>query len=204
MRDVLERIGPKTGWAYSTVKTMLERLVDLAAQKTGIDRLELRRRNFVRPAEMPYRTALDFVYDSGDFPRLFDEALQRADHAGLEARRRASNAKGLRRGFGVSCYLHGTGGVADENSRIELGADGGITVFTGTQSSGQGHETIYAQVAARLLDMPVAAVRVARACGYPNSRRSCTKSHTACTRVHPGLMRPKRSQAIWLRRSVSQ
>ncbi|MGE0152157.1 MAG: xanthine dehydrogenase family protein molybdopterin-binding subunit [Reyranellaceae bacterium] len=139
---------------------VLERLVDLAAKKTGIDRLELRRRNFVRSQAMPYRTALGFVYDSGDFPRLFEEALQRADHAGFAARRQQSEAKGLRRGFGVSCYLHGTGGVADENSKVELDADGGISVYTGTQSSGQGHETVYAQVAARLLDVPLSSIRV--------------------------------------------
>ncbi len=139
---------------------VLERLVDLAAKKTGIDRLELRRRNFVPPDALPYRTALDFVYDSGDFPRLFEEALQRADHAGFAARRQRSEAKGLRRGFGVSCYLHGTGGVADENSKVEIDADGGISVYTGTQSSGQGHETVYAQVAAKLLDVPISAIRV--------------------------------------------
>jgi carbon-monoxide dehydrogenase large subunit len=139
---------------------MLERLVDLAAKKIGIDRLELRRRNFVRPQAMPYRTALGFVYDSGDFPRLFEQALQRADHDGLERRRQGSAAKGLRRGFGVSCYLHGTGGVADENSRVEIDADGAISVYTGTQSSGQGHETVYAQVAAKLLDVPISEIRV--------------------------------------------
>lgn len=139
---------------------VLERLVDLAAKRTGIDRIELRRRNLVQPEEMPYRTALGFVYDTGDYPRLMTEALARADHAGLAQRRLASEAKGLRRGFGLSCYLHGTGGVADENSKVEIVRDGTINVFTGTQSSGQGHETVYAQVAAKLLDVPIDRIKV--------------------------------------------
>lgn len=139
---------------------VVERLVDLAARKIGIDALELRRRNLVRPEAMPYRTALDYVYDSGDYPRLFEEALLRADHAKFGQRRQASEAKGLRRGFGVSCYLHGTGGAADENSKVELEADGSLSVYTGTQSSGQGHETVYAQVAAKLLHVPLGSIRV--------------------------------------------
>ena len=139
---------------------VLERLVDLAAARTGIDRLELRRRNLVPAASMPYRTALGFVYDSGDFPRLFEEALARSDHAGFAARRAASEAEGMRSGYGMSCYLHGTGGVADENSRVEIATDGTVNVHTGTQSSGQGHETVYAQVAAALLDVPLESVRV--------------------------------------------
>jgi len=139
---------------------VLERLVDLAAAKTGIDRIELRRRNLVPAAAMPYRTALGFVYDSGDFPRLFEEALAQSDHAGFAARRATSEAAGLRRGYGISCYLHGTGGVADENSRVEVAGDGTVSVHTGTQSSGQGHETVYAQVAAALLDVPIESVRV--------------------------------------------
>ncbi len=139
---------------------VLERLVDLAAKKIGIDRIELRRRNLVLPEAMPYRTALDYVYDSGDYPRLITEALARADHAGLAQRRLASEARGLRRGFGLSCYLHGTGGVADENSKVEIVRDGTINVFTGTQSSGQGHETVYAQVAAKLLDVPIDRIKV--------------------------------------------
>ncbi|MDF3073428.1 MAG: carbon monoxide dehydrogenase [Alphaproteobacteria bacterium] len=139
---------------------MLERLVDLAADKMGLDPAELRRRNLVQPQAMPYRTALGFTYDSGDYPRLLEEALQRAGHGGFAARRKQSESTGKRRGFGLSCYLHGTGGVADENSKVELESDGTVSVYTGTQSSGQGHETVYAQGVAKLLDMPLANIRV--------------------------------------------
>ena len=139
---------------------VLERLVDLAAAETGIDRIELRRRNLVAPAAMPYRTALGYDYDSGDFPRLLAEAVRLSDPGGLAARRAASAARGLRRGFGIACYLHGTGGIADEISTVEVAEDGTIEVRTGTQSSGQGHETVYAQVAARLLGVAPGRVRV--------------------------------------------
>jgi carbon-monoxide dehydrogenase large subunit len=139
---------------------MLERLVDLAADKMGLDAAELRRRNLVQPQAMPYRTALGFTYDSGDYPRLLEEALQRANHRGLAERRRQSERAGKRRGFGLSCYLHGTGGVADENSKVQIERDGRVSVYTGTQSSGQGHETVYAQGVAKSLDLPLASIRV--------------------------------------------
>jgi carbon-monoxide dehydrogenase large subunit len=138
----------------------LERLVDMAADAVGIDRLELRRRNLITPQAMPYATATGFTYDSGDFPALFERALRDADVAGFAVRRAASEAEGLKRGLGLSCYLHGTGGIADENSRVEVLANGRILVATGTQSTGQGHETTYAQGVAQALDVALEQIDV--------------------------------------------
>ncbi len=133
----------------------LERLIDIAAQQIGIDRFELRQRNLVKPEAMPYVTATGAAYDSGNFPALFERALAEGDVAGFAARRAASAARGLKRGLGLSCYLHGTGGIADENSNVEIQGDGRIVVKTGTQSTGQGHETAYAQSVAQALDVPL-------------------------------------------------
>ncbi len=138
----------------------LERLIDLAAQRIGMDRFELRRRNLIRPDAMPYKTATGAIYDSGDFPALFERALLAADIAGFAARRADSERRGLRRGLGLSCYLHGTGGAADENGVVEIHGDGRITVLTGTQSTGQGHETAYAQGVARALDVPLERIEI--------------------------------------------
>jgi carbon-monoxide dehydrogenase large subunit len=130
---------------------LLEELVDKAAAETGRDPLALRQLNLLRPADLPYATPAGYRYDSGDYPRLLDEAINLADAAGFAARRQANEARGLRRGLGVACHLHGTGGVADEHSALIVHADGVVEARTGTQSQGQGHETVYAQlVAARL------------------------------------------------------
>jgi carbon-monoxide dehydrogenase large subunit len=130
---------------------LLEELVDKAAAETGRDPVELRRLNLLKPGDLPYATPTGYRYDSGDFPHLLDEALNRGDAAGFAARRRASEERGMRRGLGIACHLHGTGGVADEHSTLIVHGDGVVEARTGTQSQGQGHETVYAQlVAARL------------------------------------------------------
>ncbi|MFZ9484611.1 MAG: xanthine dehydrogenase family protein molybdopterin-binding subunit [Alphaproteobacteria bacterium] len=144
---------PETG-------VLVERLVDEAARATGRDPVALRRLNMVRRDAFPYRTALGYLYDSGDFQRLMDEALRIGDEAGYAARRAASAARGLRRGRGFSCHLHGSGGWGDETSIITIGADGTIEARTGTQSQGQGHATAYAQVVAAVFGVPPERVRI--------------------------------------------
>lgn len=138
----------------------LERLIDMAARQIGIDRFELRRRNLIRPEAMPYKTATGFTYDSGDFPALFEKALIAGDVAGFTRRQKDSGSRGLLRGLGVSCYLHGTGGAADENGVVEIHGNGRVTVLAGTQSTGQGHETAYAQGVAKALDLPLDRIAV--------------------------------------------
>ena len=139
---------------------LLERMIDMAAAKLGIERAELRRRNLLAPSALPYRTPMNHVYESGDYPRLLEALLQRADWAGFAARKAEAAARGKRRGIGLSCYLHGTGGIADELVTLSIDADGCVTCLTGTQSTGQGHETAFARIVARLLDIDIARVRI--------------------------------------------
>ncbi len=131
--------------------SVLERLLDRAARQGGIDRVDLRARNLVTPEEMPYRTALGLTYDTGDFPHVLARALAEADWAGFADRRRASEAAGRRRGIGLGLYLHTTGGDTAETSVVALMPGGSVRVQSGTQASGQGHETAYAQIVARRL-----------------------------------------------------
>lgn len=139
---------------------LLERLVDAAARETGRDPAALRRLNFVASDAFPYRTALGYRYDSGDYPALLDAALRLGEADGFAARRTASAAKGLRRGRGLACHLHGSGGWGDETSIVEVLADGSIVARTGTQSQGQGHATAYAQVLAAAFGVDAARVRI--------------------------------------------
>lgn len=132
---------------------LLERLVDTAAAETGRDPVALRRLNMLRPSDLPYTTPAGYTYDSGDYGLLLDEALAAADAGGFAARRAASEARGRLRGFGVSCHLHGTGGIADEDARAIARPDGKVEARTGTQAQGQGHETVYAQIVAAALGL---------------------------------------------------
>ena len=139
---------------------LLERAVDLAARETGRDPVALRRLNLVPGTAFPYRSALGFTHDSGDYAALLDAALEAADDAGFAARRAASAARGLRRGRGLSCHLHGSGGWGDETSIVEVMADGTIAARTGTQSQGQGHATVYAQVLAAAFGVTPDRIRI--------------------------------------------
>ena len=125
---------------------VVERLIDAAAREMGIDRIELRRRNMVQPSAMPYRSAMNQTYDSGDFHRVLDAALEKIDWAGFEGRRAASEARGKKRGIGMAYYLEATGGADSERAEIRFADDGFVDVFVGTQSTGQGHETAYVQL----------------------------------------------------------
>ncbi len=138
----------------------VERAVDHAARELGLDPVAFRRRNLVPPEAMPYRTALGYTYDSGDFPRLLDAALARADAAGFPERRRAARARGRLLGLGVACYIERCAGGSPETARLELLADGRLRIYIGTQNNGQGHETAYAQIVAERLGLPFADIEV--------------------------------------------
>ncbi len=125
---------------------VVERMIDAAAREVGIDRIELRRKNMVLPSAMPYRTAMNQTYDSGDFQRVLDAALEKIDWAGFAGRRAKSEAKGKKRGIGMAYYLEATGGADSERAEIRFADDGFVDVFVGTQSTGQGHETAYVQL----------------------------------------------------------
>ena len=125
---------------------LVERAVDRAARELGLAPDEIRRRNFVTPADLPYATATGLTYDSGDFHRLLDQALAAADWDDFEARRRAAKARGMLRGLGLAYYVEACGGVDQEEARVRLDDDGGVTIFVGTVTNGQGHATAYAQL----------------------------------------------------------
>ena len=138
---------------------LLERLIDIAARETGRTPAELRRRNLLRPEEMPYAAASGYTYDAADCVRLFETAVQVADAQGFAARRAASEALGRRRGIGLACHLHGTGGIADEHVVVQVGAEK-LVAAVGTQSQGQGHETVFAQILAASLGVPVERIEI--------------------------------------------
>ncbi|WP_340109350.1 xanthine dehydrogenase family protein molybdopterin-binding subunit [Pikeienuella sp. HZG-20] len=121
----------------------LERLMDHAAREIGVDPIELRRKNFI--TTFPYTTASGELYDVGDFNRVLTRALKDADHAGFPARRAAARAEGKARGLGVCYYVESILGDQNESAHIEFAEDGGVNLYVGTQSTGQGHETVFAQ-----------------------------------------------------------
>ena len=139
---------------------LMERLMDAAAAQTGIDRIEIRRRNLVTPAELPYRNWKGVPYDSGDYPRMLEEALKRADVAGFPARREQSQARGKLRGLGIAYYVEITFSVGDEPAAVKFTDNGAVEVYVGTQSNGQGHETAFAQLVAERLGVPFESITV--------------------------------------------
>jgi carbon-monoxide dehydrogenase large subunit len=129
----------------------IERLVDYAARQLGVPPEELRRRNFIKPEAMPYQTALGLNYDSGEFARNLDQALAAADLAGLPARRAEARARGRYRGLGHAVYIEQSGFPPDEFAELRFDQSGTLTILMGTQSSGQGHQTAYTQLASERL-----------------------------------------------------
>ncbi|MGE0744272.1 MAG: xanthine dehydrogenase family protein molybdopterin-binding subunit [Rhodospirillales bacterium] len=139
---------------------IMERLIDRAAAATGIDRAALRRRNLVPASAMPYTTPTGAVYDCGDFARNQDRAVALADVAGFAARRAAAGKCGRLRGLGIVHAFEGAGGVPPEYAKVSVDPAGIVELATGSQSSGQAHETTFAQVVADALELPMDAVRV--------------------------------------------
>jgi aerobic carbon-monoxide dehydrogenase large subunit len=140
---------------------LIERLMDAAARQLGLPRDEIRRRNFIRPEQMPYRTAAGPTYDSGDFARNLDDALAASKWAGFADRRAEATARGRLRGIGLSCYVE-ICGFDEEEATLRCAGDGSVELLIGTQSTGQGHETAYAQIVADKLGVPFESVRVAQ------------------------------------------
>ncbi|HYE49104.1 MAG TPA: xanthine dehydrogenase family protein molybdopterin-binding subunit [Azospirillaceae bacterium] len=152
---------------------LLERIVDKAAREMGIDRAEIRRRNFIPPSAMPYATPVALTYDSGDFFRNLEDALALADYAGFPARKAEAAKRGRLRGLGICSYIEACG-IAPSNVAGALGAraglyesaevrfhpTGSVTVFTGSHSHGQSHETTFAQIVADRLGVPIENVEI--------------------------------------------
>jgi len=138
----------------------IERLVDIAADELGIDRIALRRKNLVRPQAMPYRNAVGMVYDSGRYAENMAWAMAVADWKGFAARRREARRRGRLLGLGLANYVESSIGAPREQARIKVQPEGRVDVIIGTQPSGQGHETSFAQVVSDLLFVPSDAVRI--------------------------------------------
>jgi len=136
----------------------VERLIERAARETGRDGAALRRLNMVRT--FPYRTATGAIYDSGDYVHRLDEALELADAARFPERREEAARRGKLRGFGIGPYLEGTGGVPREYAEVRVLPTGIVEVPIGSQSQGQGHETVFAQVVVERLGVPFETVRI--------------------------------------------
>ena len=132
---------------------LVERLVDRAAQLSGIDRVELRRRNLIKPGAMPYHTPTHQNYDSGEFERLMDKCLALADWTGFEKRRKESEKRGKLRGRAVTPYIE-LAGVFNERMELRFDASGMVTIIAGTHSHGQGHATAFSQLVAEWLGVP--------------------------------------------------
>jgi len=152
--------GPYRGAGRPEASYLLERVIDAAADLTGIDAAELRRRNLIAAAKIPYVTPFGNTYDSGDFPAMFEHALTRADYAGFRERRKAAKKRGKLRGIGIGCYLEIAGAFPEEAARITFPGGGKISVSIGAGASGQGHRTIFGAVAAQRLGIAAGAVEV--------------------------------------------
>jgi carbon-monoxide dehydrogenase large subunit len=138
----------------------IERLIDIAATKLNIDRIKLRRRNLIKPKAMPYLNAVGMTYDSGTYEANMDLAMRIADWDGFNARRREAKKRGKLLGLGLANYVESSIGAPKEQARITVMTEGHVNVVIGTQPSGQGHETSFAQVVSDLLAVPVESVRI--------------------------------------------
>ncbi|MGA9036987.1 MAG: xanthine dehydrogenase family protein molybdopterin-binding subunit [Pseudolabrys sp.] len=138
----------------------IERLIDIAARKLGIDRVTLRRRNLVRPKSMPYRNAVGMRYDSGRYEDNMEIAMRLADWDGFKSRRREAKKRGKLLGLGLANYVESSIGAPKEQTRINVRPDGRVDVVIGTQPAGQGHETSFAQVIADLIAVPIESVQI--------------------------------------------
>ncbi len=138
----------------------IERLLDHAADELGIDRVRLRRKNLVSPKKMPYRNAVGMVYDSGTYESNMDLAMRIADVERFKQRKREAKKRGTLLGLGISNYVESSIGAPRERAELTVKPEGRVGVVIGTQPSGQGHETSFAQVTADLLHLPVETVDI--------------------------------------------
>jgi carbon-monoxide dehydrogenase large subunit len=153
-------MGAYRGAGRPEANYFMERLIDTAADEMGIDRLALRKRNFIKPNQMPFPAASGVTYDSGDFAAVFQTALEISDHANFAKRKRESRKNGKLRGIAVGSYLEVTAPPSGELGKITFDADGGVTLTTGTLDYGQGHATPFAQVLSSQLGVPFDKIRL--------------------------------------------
>jgi carbon-monoxide dehydrogenase large subunit len=190
----------------------IERLIDIAAARLGIDRIELRRKNLIRPEAMPYRNAVGMNYDSGRYQDNMERAMEIADWRGFAQRRRDAKRRGKLLGRGLANYVESSIGAPNEQARITVRPEGRVDVVIGTQPSGQGHETSFAQVVSDLLNVPVECVNiilgdtdVVKVGGGSHSGRSMRHAATVFSKALPDLIaRGKKIAAVMLGASAEE
>ena len=153
-------MGAYRGAGRPEANYYMERLIDRAADEMGINRLTLRKRNFIKPAQMPFVASSGVTYDSGDFQGVFDKALEISDHAGFAKRKKESRKRGKLRGIAVGSYLEVTAPPSGELGKIMFEADGSVKLITGTLDYGQGHAAPFAQVLCAQLGVPFESVKL--------------------------------------------
>jgi carbon-monoxide dehydrogenase large subunit len=180
----------------------IERLIDNAAAELGLDRIALRRKNLIRPKAMPYRNAVGMLYDSGRYEENMLRAMELADWKGFAKRRRDAKKRGKLVGLGLANYVESSIGAPNEQARITVRPEGRVDVVVGTQSSGQGHETSFAQVVAELMRLPVACIKiisgdtdVVMVGGGSHSGRSMRHIATVFSKAMPDLVERGRKVA---------
>jgi carbon-monoxide dehydrogenase large subunit len=150
--------GPYRGAGRPEAAYFMERLIEHAARQIGMEPAEIRRRNLIPPAKLPYTTPTHWVYDSGEFVRLLDQCIDHSDPKGYAARKRESQKRGLLRGRAASFYIE-FGGIFNDRMDLRFDPSGALTIFGGTHSHGQGHATVFAQLAHEFLGVPFESIR---------------------------------------------
>jgi carbon-monoxide dehydrogenase large subunit len=150
--------GPYRGAGRPEAVYLIERLLDRAADELGIDRIEIRRRNLISQSQLPYNTQTGFAYDSGDFHGILDRCLALADWNGFEKRKAVTAASGKLRGRALSFFIE-QGGIFNDRMDIRFSATGTVTIVAGTHSHGQGHATVFPQIVAEWLGVPMESIR---------------------------------------------
>src|ERR1041385_7311314 len=172
----------------------VERVIEVAARELGIDRVSLRRRNLIPPKAQPYPNPLGMSYDSGDYAKAMDRALQLADWKDFNKRKRESKRNGKLRGIGLANYIESTSGAPREYAKVDVLPEGRVDVTVGTLSSGQGHETSFAQCVGEWLGVEVDDIRLIQ--GDTDIVPVGGGSHSARSMRMGGVVMGKASQAV--------
>jgi carbon-monoxide dehydrogenase large subunit len=180
----------------------IERLMDKAADQLGIDRIKIRRKNLIKPKQMPYRNAVGMLYDSGTYEANMDLAMRIADWTGFKQRKKEAKKRGKLLGLGMANYVESSIGAPKERTEITVTPNSVVNVVIGTQPSGQGHETSFAQVVADLIGVPHAAINIiigdtdiVSVGGGSHSGRSMRHAGTVIAKVVPELIEKGRKVA---------
>jgi carbon-monoxide dehydrogenase large subunit len=139
---------------------LLERVIDVAARELGLAPDEIRRRNFLAPADMPYQTPVESLYDSGDFAAVMEAAMQKAEWSAFASRREAARKRGKLRGIGLAMYIERCGGGPPDTVALKVEPGGTVTLFSGMQDNGQGHTTTFVQLLSERLGLDASRIRV--------------------------------------------